>query len=179
MLYRRFFDVKGLSMKLKCRRGLEEKDGEKSRDKDDRREAKARERCTLNGHHFSMVSSQTQSSSCHQCSKTINTKDAFLCTHCNSHVHKSCRESLPVCAKVKMKSPRQQFAVPDSATIPVVTRRPKRGLNPGASRERPWSAILSPEDHSSLVVPSRRHTSIIPFPGSNLSKSISISNIAG
>nr|XP_046197181.1 A-kinase anchor protein 13-like isoform X2 [Oncorhynchus gorbuscha] len=178
MLYRRFFDVKGLSMKLKCRRGLEEKDGEKSRDKDDRREAKARERCTLNGHHFSMVSSQTQSSSCHQCSKTINTKDAFLCTHCNSHVHKSCRESLPVCAKVKMKSPRQQFAVPDSATIPVVTRRPKRGLN-RASRERPWSAILSPEDHSSLVVPSRRHTSIIPFPGSNLSKSISISNIAG
>ncbi|XP_031668518.1 A-kinase anchor protein 13-like isoform X2 [Oncorhynchus kisutch] len=179
MLYRRFFDVKGLSMKLKCGRGLEEKDGEKSRDKDERREAKARERCMLNGHHFSMVSSQTQSSSCHQCSKTINTKDAFLCTNCNSHVHKSCRESLPVCAKVKMKLPRQQFAVPDSATIPVVTRRPKRGLNPGASRERPWSAILSPEDHSSLVVPSRRHTSIIPFPGSNLSKSISISNIAG
>uniref|UniRef100_A0A8C7JXU7 Phorbol-ester/DAG-type domain-containing protein n=1 Tax=Oncorhynchus kisutch TaxID=8019 RepID=A0A8C7JXU7_ONCKI len=83
-------------------KGLE-KDGEKSRDKDERREAKARERCMLNGHHFSMVSSQTQSSSCHQCSKTINTKDAFLCTNCNSHVHKSCRESLPVCAKVKMK----------------------------------------------------------------------------
>ncbi|XP_071256436.1 A-kinase anchor protein 13-like isoform X2 [Salvelinus alpinus] len=179
MLYRRFFDVQGLSKKLKCRRGLEEKDGEKSRDKDERREAKARERCTLNGHHFSMVSSQTQSSSCHQCSKTISTKDAFLCTNCNAHVHKSCRESLPVCAKVKMKSPRQQFAVPDSDTTPVVTRRKKRDLKPAASRERPWSAILSPEDHSSLVVPSRRHTSIIPFHGSNLSKSISISNIAG
>ncbi|XP_029600046.1 A-kinase anchor protein 13 isoform X2 [Salmo trutta] len=179
MLHRRFFDVRGLSMKLKCRRGLEEKDGEKSRDKDERREAKARERCTLNGHHFSVVSSQTQSSSCHQCSKSINTKDAFFCTNCNAHVHKGCRESLPVCAKVKMKTPRQQFAVPDSAAVPVVTRRTKRGLNPGASRERPWSAILSPEDYSSLVVPSRRHTSIIPFHGSNLSKSISICNIAG
>ncbi|XP_038856449.1 palmitoyltransferase ZDHHC7-like [Salvelinus namaycush] len=78
-----------------------------------------------------------------------------------------------------MKSPRQQLAVPDSATIPVVTRRTKRDLKPAASRERPWSAILSPEDYSSSVVPSRRHTSIIPFHGSNLSKSISISNIAG
>ncbi|XP_045073401.1 A-kinase anchor protein 13 [Coregonus clupeaformis] len=179
MLNRRFFDVHGLSMKLKCRRGLEEKDREKSRDKGERREVKARERWTLNGHHFSVVSSQTQSSSCHQCSKTINAKDAFLCTNCNAHVHKSCRESLPVCAKVEMKLPKQQFAVPDSATIPVVTRRTKRELKPAASRERPRSAILSPEDYSSLVVPSRRHTSIMPFHGSNLSKSISISNIAG
>uniref|UniRef100_A0A674BUJ5 Phorbol-ester/DAG-type domain-containing protein n=1 Tax=Salmo trutta TaxID=8032 RepID=A0A674BUJ5_SALTR len=85
-----------------------EKDGEKSRDKDERREAKARERCTLNGHHFSVVSSQTQSSSCHQCSKSINTKDAFFCTNCNAHVHKGCRESLPVCAKVKMKVRKEQ-----------------------------------------------------------------------
>lgn len=50
----------------------------------------------------------------------------------------------------------------------------------GGTRERPWSAILSPEDHSSLMIPPpRRHTSIMPFHGNNLSKSLSISNIAG
>uniref|UniRef100_A0A3B3Z6D7 Uncharacterized protein n=1 Tax=Periophthalmus magnuspinnatus TaxID=409849 RepID=A0A3B3Z6D7_9GOBI len=48
----------------------------------------------------------------------------------------------------------------------------------GATRERPWSAILSPEDHSSLMIPSRRQASLM-FHGNNLSKSLSISNIAG
>uniref|UniRef100_A0A7N6BKB5 Uncharacterized protein n=1 Tax=Anabas testudineus TaxID=64144 RepID=A0A7N6BKB5_ANATE len=34
----------------------------------------------------------------------------------------------------------------------------------GGTRERPWSAILTPEDHSSLTLPSsRRHTSIMTF----------------
>lgn len=48
------------------------------------------------------------------------------------------------------------------------------------TRERPWSVVLSPEDHSSLTLPqSRRHTSLMPFHGNNLSKSLSISNIAG
>ncbi|XP_052360411.1 A-kinase anchor protein 13-like [Oncorhynchus keta] len=111
-------------LKNKIYKKTREKDGEKSRDKDERREAKARERCTLNGHHFSMVSSQTQSSSCHQCSKTINTKDAFLCTNCNSHVHKSCRESLPVCAKVKMKSHHSPVLVPDLFVLTRATTAP-------------------------------------------------------
>uniref|UniRef100_A0A3P8YLK6 Uncharacterized protein n=1 Tax=Esox lucius TaxID=8010 RepID=A0A3P8YLK6_ESOLU len=90
-------------LKNKMYKKTREKDREKSRDKEERKEAKDRERRTLNGHHFSTVSSQTQSSSCHQCSKPINTKEAFLCTNCNAHVHKGCRESLPVCAKVKLK----------------------------------------------------------------------------
>lgn len=51
-----------------------------------------------------------------------------------------------------------------------------------SSRERPWSAILSPDDQAMVtvaaVVPRRNH-SILPFNKSNLSKSISISNIAG
>lgn len=50
----------------------------------------------------------------------------------------------------------------------------------GGTKERPWSAILSPEDHSSLTLPiCRRHTGIMPFHGNNLSKSLSIHNIAG
>ncbi len=46
-----------------------------------------------------------------------------------------------------------------------------------ALRERPWSAIFSPEEHS-VIVPSRRPNSIMPFHSSNLSKSMSINNIA-
>lgn len=50
----------------------------------------------------------------------------------------------------------------------------------GGTRERPWSVVLSPEDHSSLIIPSsRRHTNIMTFQSNNLSKSLSISNIAG
>lgn len=50
----------------------------------------------------------------------------------------------------------------------------------GGTRERPWSAILTPEDHTSLTLPSsRRHTSLMAFHGNSLSKSLSISNIAG
>lgn len=50
----------------------------------------------------------------------------------------------------------------------------------GGTRERPRSAVLSPEDHSSLTLPSsRRHTSLMGFHSNSLSKSLSISNIAG
>ncbi|CAL1602948.1 unnamed protein product [Knipowitschia caucasica] len=73
-----------------------------------------------------------------------------------------------------MKLPKQQLALPDSSSFPTVTMRNKTG----ATRERPWSAILSPEDSSSLIIPSRRHASLM-FHGNNLSKSLSISNIAG
>ncbi|KAI9542105.1 hypothetical protein NQZ68_023688, partial [Dissostichus eleginoides] len=141
----------------------------KEKDKD----GKEKEKKAINGHLFSpLTPGQGQ---CFQCSKAFNSKEAFLCSHCNASVHKSCRDSLPVCAKVKMK----QFSVPDSAPFPTVTMRNKTG----GTRERPWSAILSPEDHSSssssLGLSSRRHTSIIGFHGNNLSKSLSISNIAG
>lgn len=50
----------------------------------------------------------------------------------------------------------------------------------GGTKERPWSAILSPEEHSSFTLPPpRRATTIMAFHGNNLSKSLSISNIAG
>ncbi|XP_068586980.1 A-kinase anchor protein 13-like isoform X1 [Cebidichthys violaceus] len=151
---------------------------EKDRDKKEKdKEAKEKDKKAINGHLFTAVSpgQAAQCSQCFQCNKAFNGKEAFQCTHCNASVHKSCRDSLPVCAKVKMKLPKQQFAVPDSSTFPTVTMRNKSG----GTRERPWSAILSPEDHSSLMIPSRRHTSIMTFHGNNLSKSLSISNIAG
>ncbi|XP_059206841.1 A-kinase anchor protein 13 isoform X3 [Centropristis striata] len=148
---------------------------EKEREKKEKdKDGKEKDKKAINGHLFTPVSSG-QPLQCFQCNKAFNNKEAFHCTHCNASVHKSCRDSLPVCAKVKMKLPKQQFAVPDSSSFPTVTMRNKSG----GTRERPWSAILSPEDHSSLMIPSRRPTSIMAFHGNNLSKSLSISNIAG
>nr|XP_029137538.1 A-kinase anchor protein 13 isoform X2 [Labrus bergylta] len=149
---------------------------EKERDKREKeKEGKEKDKKATNGHLFTAVI-LGPTAQCSQCSKAFNSKGGFHCTNCNVSVHKSCRDGLPVCAKVKMKLPKQQSAVPDSGSFPTVTMRNKTG----GARERPWSAILSPEDHSSLMIPSsRRHTSIMNFHGNNLSKSLSISNIAG
>ncbi|XP_075321668.1 A-kinase anchor protein 13 isoform X4 [Odontesthes bonariensis] len=149
---------------------------EKERDKREKdKEGKEKDKKTVNGHLFVTVCSN-QAAQCSQCNKSFNNKEALLCTYCNASVHKGCKDSLPVCAKVKMKLPKQQLAAQDSSTLPAVTMRNKSG----GTRERPWSAILSPEDHSSLMISSsRRHTNIMTFHGNNLSKSFSISNIAG
>ncbi|XP_039514843.1 A-kinase anchor protein 13 isoform X2 [Pimephales promelas] len=146
-------------LKNKMYKKAREKDKEKNREKD-------REK-SVNGHLFS-TSSLLHPALCQQCNKTLNTKDAVNCTNCNVRVHKSCKESLPICPKSRMK-----FAIPESTTMPVVTLRTKSST----LRERPWSAIFSPEEHS-VILPSRRPTSIMPFHSSNLSKSMSINNIA-
>ncbi|CAN9506824.1 unnamed protein product [Ophioblennius macclurei] len=149
---------------------------EKERDKREKdKDGKEKDKKTVNGHVFSPVCSNPVSQ-CSQCNKAFNNKEAYHCSYCNASVHKGCRDALPVCAKVKMKTPKQQFAVPDPNSLSTVTMRNKSG----GTRERPWSAILTPEDHSSLTMPPpRRHTSIMAFHGNNLSKSLSISNIAG
>ncbi|XP_070986773.1 A-kinase anchor protein 13-like isoform X1 [Oncorhynchus clarkii lewisi] len=153
------------------------KEKEKAQGKD--KDPKEKEKKNLNGHLFSSVN-PAPSSTCHQCNKPIITKEAFLCTNCNAQVHKGCRERLPVCVQVKMKQQKQQ-TVPDSESISGVVLRSK-STSSTSSRERPWSAILSPDDQAMVtvaaVVPRRNH-SILPFNKSNLSKSISISNIAG
>ncbi|XP_038873274.1 A-kinase anchor protein 13-like isoform X7 [Salvelinus namaycush] len=151
------------------------KNKEKDKDKGQGKEKDTKEKKTLNGHLFSSVN-PAPSTTCHQCNKPINTKEAFLCTNCNAQVHKGCRDSLPVCVQVKMKQQKQQTVV-DSASVSGVMLRSKS--TSAASRERPWSAISPPDDQAMVmvapVVP-RRNTSIL---SSNLSKSISISNIAG
>uniref|UniRef100_A0A668W2A6 Uncharacterized protein n=1 Tax=Oreochromis aureus TaxID=47969 RepID=A0A668W2A6_OREAU len=90
------------------------------REKD--KEGKEKDKKTVNGHVFTPVSSN-HTTQCSQCNKGFNGKDAFHCTYCNASVHKGCRDSLLVCAKVKMKV---QFAVPDSSLFPTVTMRNKR-----------------------------------------------------
>ncbi|XDV53176.1 hypothetical protein PO909_021750 [Leuciscus waleckii] len=172
MLCRRFLP-QGRSLKIKNTGGLgeeKEKDKNKERDKD----AKDKEKRSSNGHLFTAIMA-IPTILCHQCNKPINTKDAFLCTNCNTHVHKGCRESLPVCAKVKMKQ-KQQQTVPDSASTPGVTLRSKTL----PARERPWSAISVPDDQPAPLAPPRKSpSSIMSFNSNPLSKSMSINNIAG
>uniref|UniRef100_A0A8P4G5B5 Si:dkey-172h23.2 n=1 Tax=Dicentrarchus labrax TaxID=13489 RepID=A0A8P4G5B5_DICLA len=70
--------------------------------KEKEKEGKEKDKKAINGHLFTTISSG-QATQCSQCNKAFNSKDAYHCTHCNASVHKGCRDSLPVCAKVKMK----------------------------------------------------------------------------
>ncbi|XP_036442028.1 A-kinase anchor protein 13 isoform X3 [Colossoma macropomum] len=155
-------------LKSKMYKKTREKDKEKNREKD--RETKEKEKKAVNGHLFSSATS-VHTALCQHCNKALNAKDAVSCTSCSVCVHKSCRDNIPACTKGKFQ--KQQFLMPESTTMPGVTLRAKTS----APRERPWSAVLSPDDHSLVITP-RRHTSIMPFNSSNLSKSMSISNIA-
>uniref|UniRef100_A0A3P8XZG6 Uncharacterized protein n=1 Tax=Esox lucius TaxID=8010 RepID=A0A3P8XZG6_ESOLU len=100
MLCRRF-QLQSGSLKLRTEKRQDEvRRLEKGQGKD--KDPKEKDRKPLNGHLFSSVN-LAPSTTCHQCSKPINTKEAFLCTNCNAQVHKGCRESLPLCVKVRMK----------------------------------------------------------------------------
>ncbi|XP_056307645.1 A-kinase anchor protein 13 isoform X4 [Danio aesculapii] len=148
---------------------------EKEKNKERERDAKDKERRASNGHLFTTVMT-APTIPCHQCNKLINTKDAILCTNCNAQVHKGCKESLPVCAKVKMKQQKQQQTVTDSASMPNVTLRSKTL----PARDRPWSTISVPDDQPAPLAPPRKNpSSIMSFNSNPLSKSMSINNIAG
>ncbi|XP_051548988.1 A-kinase anchor protein 13-like isoform X3 [Myxocyprinus asiaticus] len=159
---------------LKSKMSKKNKEKEKEKNKERERDAKDKERRASNGHLFTAVTT-VPTNPCHQCNKPINTKDAFLCTNCNAQVHKGCRESLPVCAKVKMKQ-KQQQTVTDSALVPAVTLRSKTL----PARERPWSTISIPDDQPAPLAPPRKSPSgIMSFNSNPLSKSMSINNIVG
>ncbi|XP_074533166.1 uncharacterized protein LOC141796122 isoform X2 [Halichoeres trimaculatus] len=152
-----------------------EKRGEKERD------GKEKERRSVNGHLFVSIS-PSLSSVCQLCSKPLrDTKDTFICNNCGVYVHKCCRERLPVCSKSKVK---MQTLVPEAAPGSAVSMRSKStssassvsSASSSSSRER-WSTATTPEDQLPVLFP-RRHPSIFNT-HSNLSKSISTSNIAG
>ncbi|XP_016122968.1 A-kinase anchor protein 13-like [Sinocyclocheilus grahami] len=160
---------------LKSKMSKKNKEKEKDKNKERERDAKDKEKRASNGHLFTVVMT-VPTIPCQQCNKPINTRDAFLCTNCNAQVHKGCRESLPVCAKVKMKQQKQQQTVPDSASTSGVTLRSKTL----PARDRPWSAISIPDDQPAPLAPPRKSpSSIMSFNSNPLSKSMSINNIAG
>ncbi|XP_041074685.1 A-kinase anchor protein 13-like isoform X2 [Polyodon spathula] len=160
-----------LKSKMYTSKKSREKDKEKTKEKDSKE--KDKDKKALNGHMFSTTAS-VPSAHCYQCSKAVNAKEAYLCTSCSACVHKGCRDSLPACAKIKMKQQKHQFAVPDSTPFPPVTMRNRSTL----PKERPRSAVLVHDENSTSLSFSRRHTGIAAFNTSNLAKSMSISNIA-
>ncbi|XP_034052301.1 A-kinase anchor protein 13-like [Gymnodraco acuticeps] len=152
----------------------------KEKEKKGEKESKEKEKKSTNGHLFIPVS-PCAPSSCLHCSKPLHSKDTFLCNNCGAHVHKCCRESLSVCTKSRTKQP---SPVPEAAPGSAISLRTKStssassisSASSSSSRER-WSTATTPDDQLPTLFP-RRHNSIFN-PHSNLSKSISTSNIAG
>ncbi|XP_039628910.1 A-kinase anchor protein 13-like isoform X3 [Polypterus senegalus] len=158
-----------LKSKMYSSKKNKEKDKEKIKEKDVKE--KEKDKKVINGHLFSAATTCVPTL-CYQCSKALTTKEIYFCSNCTVYIHKSCRDALPVCAKVKMKQQKQQFTVPDSSSMPEVTMRTRSTL----PRERPRSAIFIPEEQQ-RISSCRRATAIMPFTTCNLSKSVSISNI--
>ncbi|CAL8262799.1 unnamed protein product [Merluccius merluccius] len=168
----RTFSYLRSKMSKKNKGSDKEKRGEKER------ESKEREKRPMNGHAFSPASPPS-SAACQQCPRPLLAKETFLCTNCGVHVHKNCRENVSACAKGKMKQSLAPEAAPGSA---VNLRSKSSSISTSSSssltRDR-WSVLASPEDQVALQFP-RRNPSILSFSThSNLSKSISTSNIAG
>ncbi|XP_058500658.1 A-kinase anchor protein 13 isoform X2 [Solea solea] len=155
------------------------KDKEKERRGEKEQESKEREKKSASGHLFVPVSPPL-STACQHCTKPLHNKDTFHCNNCGLHVHKSCRESVSVCAKSKAKQPQVPDVSPGSAgnvrNKSTSSASSISSSSSSSSRER-WSTATSPDDQIALMFP-RRHPSIFN-PHSNLSKSISTSNIAG
>ncbi|XP_027134513.1 A-kinase anchor protein 13-like isoform X5 [Larimichthys crocea] len=162
---------------LRSKMSKKGKEKEKEKRGEKERESKEREKKSANGHLFIPVS-LSPSTGCQHCTKLLHNKDTFLCNNCGVHVHKCCRESLSVCTKSKTK---QQSLTTEAVPGSAVNMRSKStsstssvsSTSSSSSRER----FSTPDDQLPVVFP-RRHPSIFNQ-HSNLSKSISTSNIAG
>ncbi|XP_038669297.1 LOW QUALITY PROTEIN: A-kinase anchor protein 13-like [Scyliorhinus canicula] len=140
----------------------------KEKEKTKEKEGKDKDKKTVNGHSFTAILA-FRAPQCHQCNKAITSREAYLCTSCNAQVHKSCRDSLPSCNKIKQKQQKAPQAQ-DSSTLPTVVNMRNKTFQP---KERPRSAIILQDDNL-LTAPNRK----MPLYRS-LSKSMSIANIAG
>nr|XP_020637343.1 A-kinase anchor protein 13 [Pogona vitticeps] len=147
-----------------------EKDKEKIKEKEKDSKDKDKDKKSINGHLFAATPT-VGPVTCYHCLKPFN-KDSFACSGCGVLVHKSCRESLPACAKVKMKLQKGGLQPHDTSSLPTVIMRSKTSQ----AKERPRSAILAPDESTPMtsLFNSRRSQH-----NPSLSKSVSIQNIAG
>ncbi|XP_061451967.1 A-kinase anchor protein 13 isoform X2 [Rhineura floridana] len=144
-----------------------EKDKEKMKEKD--KDSKEKDKKMINGHVFSATPT-VGPINCYHCLKPFN-KDSFACASCGVMVHKSCKESVAACAKVKMKLQKGGLQAHDTSSLPTVILRSK----PSQPKERPRSAILAPDESTATSLFNNRRSQQNP----SLSKSVSIQNIAG
>ncbi|XP_013919532.1 PREDICTED: A-kinase anchor protein 13-like [Thamnophis sirtalis] len=171
--WHRFSDMPHITVKLIGLFHSEEKDKDKEKLKERDKDTKEKDKDNkiLNGHLFSAIST-VGPISCYHCLKPFN-KDSFVCANCGAIVHKSCKESVAACAKVKMKLQKNPSGLQphDTSSLPTVIMRNKSSQ----PKERPRSAILALDENiTTSVFNSRRSQQNL-----SLSKSVSIQNIAG
>ncbi|XP_026528840.1 A-kinase anchor protein 13 isoform X2 [Notechis scutatus] len=160
-----------LRNKMSSSKKSKEKEKEKLKERDKDSKEKDKDNKILNGHLFSVIST-VGPVSCYHCLKPFN-KDSFVCANCSAIVHKSCKENVASCAKVKMKLQKNPSGLQphDTSSLPTVIMRNKSSQ----PKERPRSAILAPDENiTTTVFNSRRSQQNL-----SLSKSVSIQNIAG
>ncbi|XP_078252739.1 rho guanine nucleotide exchange factor 28 [Rhinoraja longicauda] len=63
-----------------------------------------------NGHHF-FAGAISGTVHCLVCDKFVNGKDILQCSNCSTNVHKSCRDSAPLCAKVKHPKSQDKYHI--------------------------------------------------------------------
>uniref|UniRef100_UPI00398E767C rho guanine nucleotide exchange factor 28 n=1 Tax=Pristiophorus japonicus TaxID=55135 RepID=UPI00398E767C len=63
-----------------------------------------------NGHHFiaGIISGTVQ---CLVCDKLVGGKDVLQCFNCTMNIHKNCRDSIPMCTKIKHLKPQDKYTV--------------------------------------------------------------------
>ncbi|XP_054475258.1 A-kinase anchor protein 13 isoform X2 [Anoplopoma fimbria] len=156
---------------------MTKKSKEKERKGERERDSKEREKNSANGHLFIQVS-PSPSTACQHCTKLLHNKETFLCNNCGAHVHKCCKERLSVCTKRQTKQSLE--AVSGSAlnmrSKSTSSASSVSSTSSSSSRER-WSTATSPDDQFPVIFPRRQPSFFNTH--SNLSKSISTSNIAG
>ncbi|XP_044300894.1 A-kinase anchor protein 13 isoform X3 [Varanus komodoensis] len=158
-----------LKNKMSSSKKSKEKEKDKEKLKEKEKDSKDKDKKMTNGHLFSATPT-VGPFNCHHCQKPFN-KDSLACTYCGVLVHKSCKENLAACSKVKMKKTGLQPH--DTSSLPTVVMRSKTSQ----PKERPRSAILAPDENTVTSLFNNRRSQQLPNPA--LSKSVSIQNIAG
>uniref|UniRef100_A0A2D4FUH5 Phorbol-ester/DAG-type domain-containing protein n=1 Tax=Micrurus corallinus TaxID=54390 RepID=A0A2D4FUH5_MICCO len=114
-----------LRNKMSSSKKSKEKEKEKLKERDKDSKEKDKDNKILNGHLFSAIPT-VGPVSCYHCLKPFN-KDSFVCANCSAIVHKSCKENVAACAKVKMKLQKSPSGLQphDTSSLPTVIMRNK------------------------------------------------------
>ncbi|XP_078070009.1 rho guanine nucleotide exchange factor 28 [Mustelus asterias] len=123
-----------------------------------------------NGHLFmaGIISGTIQ---CMVCDKLVGGKDVLQCFNCSMNIHKACRDSVPMCTKVKNLSPQDKCYV-------MSRSKPTHCVHSNSLKDAPQSAFQSLNTTSSSLpvglTALRREASLQHQPLSKSASSISI-----
>ncbi|XP_069796435.1 rho guanine nucleotide exchange factor 2-like isoform X2 [Narcine bancroftii] len=136
----------------------------------EREKLKERETRITNGHLFTSITI-SGNTLCFACNKSIIAKEAFFCSNCIVTIHKSCKDVLASCTKVKQKLKAAQAK--NNSVLQNVSMRHKASLG----RERPNSAVYPSDSLRQSPLFSQLGSRRARTPFQSLSKSVSTNNI--